>query len=380
MGDGKRRAVQAVATLVAAVLALLVVVGLMSSRLGQRPTASIGNATPARLTAHDYGPPPAGAKLLYLHDPANASWLTGFDWSGAPSATVKLDGPRSGALMAPDGQTFAIGLNAKGGTWDFLDRLGNPIPASPGISGGFLPIWADDSKHICSTGFDTSTMEWTLWTKLPGEESKLVRLVATDASLGDSNVRVVGCSFNNDVVIVERIGHAASPAEYWLIRLSDGGVLLDKKRGDTHMAFLTASSDAILLAENSSKSIGQSDGPAQATRIVRAADGDVVATLDPSMGVLGFNGDDSAALVTLSPWVGGQPIHLGVVDLQSGHLVWQDDGRSPWFFGQFVAQPGGNSFAIAYPSSGNFPSPSTIVIVAADGSATTLDRQYTPAW
>jgi len=380
MGDGKRRAVQAVATLVAAVLALLVVVGLMSSRLGQRPTASAGNATPARLTAHDYGPPPAGAKLLYLHDPANASWLTGFDWSGAPSATVKLDGPRSGALMAPDGQTFAIGLNAKGGTWDFLDRLGNPIPASPGISGGFLPIWADDSKHICSTGFDTSTLEWRLWTKLPGEESKLVRLVATDASLGDSNVRVVGCSFKNDVVIVERIGHAASPTEYWLIRLSDGGVLLDKKRGDTDMAFLTASSDAILLAENSSKSIGQSDGPAQATRIVRAADGDVVATLDPSMGVLGFNGDDSAALVTLSPWVGGQPIHLGVVDLQSGHLVWQDDGRSPWFFGQFVAQPGGNSFAIAYPSSGNFPSPSTIVIVAADGSATTLDRQYTPAW
>ena len=380
MGDGKRRAVQAVATLVAAVLALLVVVGLMSSRLGQRPTASAGNATPARLTAHDYGPPPAGVKLLYLHDPANASWLTGFDWSGAPSATVKLDGPRSGALMAPDGQTFAIGLNAKGGTWDFLDRLGNPIPASPGISGGFLPIWADDSKHICSTGFDTSTMEWTLWTKLPGEESKLVRLVATDASLGDSNVRVVGCSFKNDVVIVERIGQAASPTEYWLIRLSDGGVLLDKKRGDTDMAFLTASSDAILLAENSSKSIGQSDGPAQATRIVRAADGDVVATLDPSMGVLGFNGDDSAALVTLSPWVGGQPIHLGVVDLQSGHLVWQDDGRSPWFFGQFVAQPGGNSFAIAYPSSGNFPSPSTIVIVAADGSATTLDRQYTPAW
>src|SRR5437773_1793638 len=363
MGDGRRRAVQAVATLVAAVLALLVVVGLMSSRLGQRPTASAGNATPARLTAHDYGPPPAGAKLLYLHDPANASWLTGFDWSGAPSATVKLDGPRSGALMAPDGQTFAIGLNAKGGTWDFLDRLGNPIPASPGISGGFLPIWADDSKHICSTGFDTSTMEWTLWTKLPGEESKLVRLVATDASLGDSNVRVVGCSFKNDVVIVERIGHAASPTEYWLIRLSDGSILLDKKRGGTDMAFLTASSDAILLAENSSKSIGQSDGPALATRIVRAADGDVVTTLDPSMGVLGFNGDDSAALVTLSPWVGGQPIHLGVVDLQSGHLVWQDDGRSPWFFGQFVAQPGGNSFAIAYPSSGNFPSPSTIVIV-----------------
>ena len=380
MGDGKRRAVQAVATLVAAVLALLVVVGLMSSRLGQRPTASAGNATPARLTAHDYGPPPAGVKLLYLHDPANASWLTGFDWSGAPSATVKLDGARSGALMAPDGQTFAIGLNAKGGTWDFLDRLGNPIPASPGISGGFLPIWADDSKHICSTGFDTSTLEWRLWTKLPGAESKLVRLVATDASLGDSNVRVVGCSFKNDVVIVERIGQAASPTEYWLIRLSDGSILLDKKRGGTDMAFLTASSDAILLAENSSKSIGQSDGPALATRIVRAADGDVVTTLDPSMGVLGFNGDDSAALVTLSPWVGGQPIHLGVVDLQSGHLVWQDDGRSPWFFGQFVAQPGGNSFAIAYPSSGNFPSPSTIVIVAADGSATTLDRQYTPAW
>jgi len=82
----------------------------------------------------------------------------------------------------------------------------------------------------------------------------------------------------------------------------------------------------------------------------------------------------------LSPWVGGKPIHLGVVNLASGNLVWQDDGTSANFFGQFVVQPGGGEFAIAYPSEARYPSPSTIVIVAADGSATKLDRLYAPAW
>lgn len=376
----RQRAVQILATLVTAVLAALVVIGLTSSRLGRE--SAFGPATPLGATSpapgHDYGAPPASANLLYVHDPDNPSWLIGLDWAGAPQATVKLDPSASGALMAPDGQSFAIGMNAKGGTWQFLDRVGKPI-AAPSTLPGALPIWADDNKHVCATAFDQQTLGWSLWTELPGESPKQVRVLAFDSTLGETNVRVVACSFKNDVAIAERIVQAW-PTEYWLVRLSDGSLVGHQVRSGTDMAMFTASPDATLIAENSSQSTGQVDATAPSTLVIRASDAGVVATLDPSMGVLAFNGDDTAALVTLSPWVGGKPIHLGVVNLASGNLVWQDDGTSANFFGQFVVQPGGGEFAIAYPSEARYPSPSTIVIVAADGSATKLDRLYAPAW
>ena len=376
--EGRQRVVQIVATVVTAVLAALVVIGLTATRLG-RETAVAPTplaATPA--AGHDYGPPPADTNLLYVHDPDNPNWLIGFDWSGTPQATVKLDPSASGALMAPDGQTFAIGLNAKGGTWQFLDRLGKPIGAPSTLAGG-LAMWADDNKHVCATALDQQTLGWSLWTELPGESPKRVRVLAFDSTLGETGVRVVACSFKNDVAIAERIVQAW-PTEYWLVRVSDGSLLAHQTRSGRDMAMFTASADAKLLAENSSQSTGQVDAAAASTLVVRASDAGVVATLDPSMGVLAFNGDDTAALVTLTPWVGGKPIHLGVVNLASGSLVWQDDGTSGYFFSQLVAQPGGSEFAIAYPTSGTYPSPSTIVIVGADGSNSRLDRLYTPTW
>lgn len=379
--ERRQRFVQVLATLVTGVLAALVVIGLTATRLGRELPAMTPASTPSSkpVVAHDYGAPSGQLNLLYVHDPARADWLTGFDWTGAPQATVKLDALRVGALMAPDGGSFSIGLNAKGGAWQFLDRLGNPVGGPSNLAGALLPIWADDNMHVCATSLDQQTLAWSLWTELPGEAPKQVRVLATDATLGESSISVVACSVKNDVAIAVRIVQAW-PAEVWLVRLSDGGVILDQKRSGTDMAMFTASPDAKLLAENSSQSTGQSGETAPATLVVRASDGSVVATLEPSMGVLAFSGDDSAALVTLSPWTGATPIHLGVVDLASGRLVWQDDGRSARFFGQLVAQPQGSSFAIAYPSSETYPSPSTIVIVGAGGAATTLDRLYTPAW
>ena len=373
--ERRQRVVQIVATLVTVVLAALVVIGLTSTRLGGRPGTA---ASSAPIAAHDYGPPPADIDLLYVHDPDHPGWLTGMDWSGTPRATVKLDATTSGAQMAPDGHIFAIGLNAKGGAWQFLDGLGTPIAAPSTLAGALLPMWADDSRHVCSTTLDQQTLNWTLWTELPGQAPKQVRVVATDATLGETMVRVVACSFKNDLAIAERITQSW-PSEHWLIRISDGAVLRDEKGGGAALAGFTASADTTLLAENSSLSIGETGDNAPSTLVVRAADGSVVSTLDPSMGVLAFNGDDSTALVTLTPWTGDRPVHLGIVDLQSGHLVWQDN-TNPFFFGQFVAEPGGKSFAIAYPATNTYPSLATIVIVGPSGVPTALDRAYTPAW
>jgi len=87
-----------IAVAVAAALGVLMVAGLMSTR--HTPRASVPAATPNASPLVDYGPPPAGVPLLYVHDPNNPSWLIAFDWSGKPRGTVKLPAT---ALQDPSG-------------------------------------------------------------------------------------------------------------------------------------------------------------------------------------------------------------------------------------------------------------------------------------
>ena len=127
---------QWVAVVAAVLLGLAVVAGLMSTRFAHR--ASVPAATPNASPVGDYGPPPEGVPLLYVWDPNHDGWLIGFDWSGKPRATVKL----ASAMpigMAPDGQSFASGFGAKGGSDELLDRLGRPVPGSGAIPGSTLP-------------------------------------------------------------------------------------------------------------------------------------------------------------------------------------------------------------------------------------------------
>ncbi|HEY4888716.1 MAG TPA: hypothetical protein VIJ58_09080, partial [Candidatus Dormibacteraeota bacterium] len=77
---------QWVAVVAAVLLGLLVVVGLMSTRFNHRASVPVTN--PKASPVADYGPPPAGVPLLYVHDPNNPSWLIGYDWSGKARGTV----------------------------------------------------------------------------------------------------------------------------------------------------------------------------------------------------------------------------------------------------------------------------------------------------
>ena len=227
---------QWVAVAAAVLLAILVVAGLMSTRLlARHANVNSPRASPARQAtpvAQDYGPPPAGVNLLYVHDPNNPSWLIGYDWTGQPRGTVKLAQPLGADQvigMAPDGQAFAVGLNAKGGNWTYYDRLGAPISTPPPTLGAFLPMWADDNRHICSMSFDQQTFAWALGTQLAGEGRKQVAIIATDSGLGQTSLALVSCSFHNDQAIVVRTTNS-SPAELWVVRISDGKVLCPTAR------------------------------------------------------------------------------------------------------------------------------------------------------
>jgi hypothetical protein len=370
---------QWVAVAAAAILAILVVAGLMATRLGHRASAPVPAATPNASPVADYGPPPSGIPLLYVHDPNHTSWLIGYDWSGQPRGTVKLDPTLVGVGMAPDGQSFSVGVGAKGGTGELLDRLGQPVSSSGAIPGKAGPIWADDNKHLCGVSFDSQTLDWTFVTLLPGEAVKSGPVIAHEPSAGgQTGIRLASCSFRNDQAVLVRTT-VSWPAELWVIRISTGAILSHNTYSYPSSALLAGvvgSRDAVLIAENST---GQQGSPSTIVR--RVSDMSIVATLGPSMQVLAFSGNDSLVLVTTSPWIGGQPIHLALIDLASGQSVCRYDG--PEGLGGYLAQPDGSAFVISLKVVPNHVPDdplSDVLIMRGDGTTTTVSGRYATTW
>jgi hypothetical protein len=376
-GSRPSRNFQWVAVVAAVLLGVAVVVGLMATRNAHRATAPA--ATPNASPVADYGPPPVGVKLLYVRDPNHPSWLIGYDWSGKPRATVKLDPAVDRVGMAPDGQAFAVGYGAKGGTGELLDRLGRPVPASGAIGSSALPMWADDNRHVCGISFESQTLESTLITVAPGEAVKRVAAIARDQVVGQSGFTIVSCSFRNDEAILV-LTNTMWPSEVWTVRLSDGKVISRHTYPNLErLSNIVASADASFIAENSSKSSGQLMGQTAASTIIRRhSDWSVVATFDPSVGVVAFSSDDSLVLAYTTPWVGGVPTRLAVIEVQSGRMLWTYSG--PGMLGGAVAQPGGQDFAI-YVRKPAVEDPLTdLMIVHSDGTAADFPSRYTPTW
>jgi hypothetical protein len=371
---------QWVAAVAAILLAILVVAGLMSTRLA--PRASVPAATPKpNSPIGEYGAPPPGVNLLYARDPEHPTWLIGYDWKGNPRGTIKLDPAIGGVGMAPDGQEFAVGYGAKGGTGELLDRLGKPIPGTGAIPGKAGPIWADDNRHMCGVSLDAQTLDWTFVTLSPGEKVKSVAVIAHEPDAGgQTGIRVAACSVRNDQAILVRTT-VAWPAEMWVVRVSDGKVVSHTSYSTSGpVANLIASRDASYVAENSTKSTGQLGDGASSTVIRRVSDKAVVARLDPTTAVLAFGSDDQSVLVTTSPWVGQQPIHLAVLDFQSGNVFWRYDG--PETLGTYLAEvnASGPGFAIGLKEITGTDDPlSDVVIVGANGE-TKLTGRYNLVW
>ena len=374
------RSLQWIAVAVAAILGILVVAGLLSTRLGPRANVPL----PAM---EDYGTPPPGVQLLYVHDPQHPSWLIGYDWSGKPRGTVKL-APSSasdpaGVKMAPDGSGFELGGTYKASTGVFLDRLGRQIPAAATPYTGFAgALWADDSKHQCLISLDQKTFVWGLSTLLPGEPTRHVAVIARDPGIGQSGISLVACSFQNDLAIALRTT-IAWPAELWVVRLSDGTILAHHTySASARLATVAASGDGKYIAESSAKGRGF-DSPdtsqgAASTVIRRVSDWQVVKNLDPTVQVFRFSGDDSLLLVSASQQT-SQMANLSVLNWSAGSTVWQAKTTDPFAIAILV-QPAGLDFALASVTLGIQPLTATIWIVHGDGSTTNFTQSLQPAW
>ena len=364
---------QWLAVAAALVLGILVVVGLMSTRLAHRSTVPV-NHPKSSPVAGDYGPPPAGVPLIYVHDPNHAAWLIGFDWAAIPRGTVKLSQPLPGVQMAPDGQSFLTVPAAKGGPGLFLDRLGQSV-SSPGPAGRYSGgVWADDNRHFCSVAFDQTAFTWTLVTQLPSEVPRQVNVIARDSNVGQSSVSIAACSFQHDQAIAVRTT-VMWPSELWVMRLSDGKVLSHHTYQARDLASVVAGSDGVYIAESSAKSVGNAQGAAK-TVIRRVSDWTVVSTFDPSAQVIGFNTDGSLVLISKSPAAPGAPAHLEVIDWQAQRGIWNYNG--PEAYGSFVANQKG--FAIALRSTTDLQDAARDIIIVRLDSEVLIVGRYSPAW
>lgn len=393
---------QWIAVAVAAVLGLLIVAGLMSTRLGPRANVP-GNpkASSVRLSSPtpgvDYGTPPSGVPLLYLHDPTNPTWLIGYDWSGKPRGTVKLPADLgqdpSAVKMLPDGSGFEVGGTYKGGTGIFLDALGQRVATEAGPPDLVGAMWADDNMHECVLTL-SSAYVWRLATQLPAHALSPVAVIARDKGVGQSGISLAACSFKNNVAIAVR-SVIAWPSELWVIRLSDGTVLSHHTFPASALSTVVASDDGMFIAESSAKGVQlQAASPslgAKSTIIRRVSDWQVVATLNSSAQVLSFSGDGSQVLLsTLTP-SGPFQYHFAILDWRTGHSSWSYDDMTDLY--AFAAQPGGRAFALALANS-PFPRPPcvaqsycpplgpvwAIVIANPDGTTTAIPGGYIPAW
>ena len=325
----------------------------------------------------DYGPPPAGVSLVYIPDPRHDGWYVGVDWTGKPRATVKLAQPVTPPetlVQAPDGSAFMIPpFKVSGGA--FLDRLGTPI-ADPGIQQDDRMMWADDSTRVCTlnASFAAGALNgrWRLGLRTPGSNAVAhpVALDTTTWSVGIIAIDLAACSARNDRAVLD-YNWLGRPTDVYVARLSDGAVLLHQRQPAGALAGITASEDASLIAENSSKSIGALQvTPAPYTAVRRVANGATVAELDPSYGVIAFSSDDALALVSTTPIAAGVPTNLALVRLADGAVLWHRQGALD-FAGARV-RPDGADLAFQL---GTAPGPVELVIVHPDGTATSLRFQ-----
>lgn len=358
---------QWLAVAAALMIGVLVVVGLMSSRLTNRGAVTHPKSIPSPVG--DYGPPPAGVPLVYVGDPNHPGWYIGFDWSGKPRGTIKLAQPLdqfTDLVQSPDGSGFLA--SSKGvSSGPVLDRLGKPLAAFPIPDGTRQLVWADDNRHLCSAAYQNGhlLLSW----HVPGYTSNSAVVgQEPDPSMGiGGDIGIDACAFATDPRAVLDRDYGLRPSEYWVIHLSDGKVLLHAQV-PAGVINVVASKDGDYLAENAST--------AKSTRVIDLSSGQVT-NLDPKLWVLAFTGDDKVALVTPQAWTAGSPTRLEAIELATGRVLWTYAGGQE--LQAFYMQPGGESIALTLKRPGDqdlHPSVS-ILIEGPDATSTEVEGLFT---
>jgi len=360
---------------------ILLVAGFMAVQFSPRASAPSKAAAPTT-AAVDYGAPLPSVRLIWVQDPNHAGGLIGFDWTGQPRGIVKRAQPLGegeSLAQSPDGSTFAYTPAAKGGYQQFLDRFGNPLPGLDSSVRSQSQMWADDSRHMCALDFSGGLGgQWMINLRLPGAAPTSGSVVGLDPTIVQSGIialSLVACSVRNDRAVIE-YNYFGRPTEFWIVRISDGAIVQQHTYATGELVSVTASPGGDVIAENSGKSACQAAPAAASTFIRHASDLSAITTLDPSIGVLGFNSDGSLALVTLTPQAPGTATDLAVIDANNGNVVWRYKGTEQ--FSTYLEEPDGVDIAVMTRALGDtsiHPSVS-IVIVRGRTGETNIPGRY----
>ena len=306
---------------------------------GSPGSSALPPASPsATATPGDFGPPPPRISLLYFRDAQHQSWLTGYDWTGAPRATVRLDPALGVPRQSPGGSFFVYA----GGP--YLDRSGRPVggPPAPEQKDDPSPGWSDDEASRCFVALDPNTFTWTLETQVAGQPVRNVAVIARDQGAGQTGIVVAACSVRNDVAVLARYS-IWWLAEAWTVRLSSGKVLDHRTYKPNAYLTLVASRDAAYVAETSSNALNVSVEGAVSTLIRRLPDWSVVGAMPSGYQVLAFSGDDSTALVAHRS-LSEPGVHLAAMTLPAGRVMWWYDGVESLY--RWAAHPAGPVFVV----------------------------------
>ena len=349
-------------------ITVLVVAGLMTSRLTNRGAVTHPRSTPSPVV--DYGSPPAGVALFYVADPAHPGWYIGIDWTGKPRGTIKLAQPLdqfTNLRQSHDGSGF-FADNRGVTNAASLDRLGQPLAAFPIPNGLRQLLWADDNRHLCSLAWQGGNvlLSW----HVPGFTST-VAVVGKLNSLGESDIGLASCSFATDpraVLVRVTGGQIPMPTEYIVISLATGKVLASEK--------IQAGMSNDVVVSHDSDLVGLSPFSSGAHTIVRDLSTGVTTNLDPKLDILAFSGDDTVALVTPQAWTAGFPTQLEAIELATGKVLWTYNGGQELV--TFLAQPDGGSFALYFKPAGNtsLKPPIDVLIERPDGSSIAVPGQF----
>ena len=388
-GPTRQRNVQWLAAVAVLVITVLVVVSLIASRLST--SGPVNSHKPTGEHA-----PPAGVNLVYVAPIGQEGTFTAYDWDGKPAGAVTVPHNGLGLSMSPDGQEFISGFAAKGGNFEFFDRLGHSLGTNT-EPGAYGEVWADDNRSVCFMTQDTHTYAYTLWFERPAQTATAVAQVAKDSDLGQTVLNVVSCSVRNDTAIVVRTT-VAWPTELWVVRLSDGRTMSHHTYTAQALATIVASADGRYIAETSSTANGapynpQNDPPAAHTVIRSVSDWTPVAQMDAGYTVLAFSGDGGSVLVRTQVVTHGDD--FAIFNWGPGgtlRTVWQDVGGNHAVAG-VASEPGGASFAIAFiqldsnnsatwcpAGSTGCTTPLAVTIVHGDGTTVEIPGRYNTAW
>ena len=302
--------------LLAAAIGVLVVLWLVSRATpAQRAIATPVQSQPG-VQNLDFGKPPTGVPLFFYSDSRQPSWLQASDWTGRVRGTVRR-APGDGVFplyASPDGSSVVVGQTV-------YQTNGHKVPAWQ--SGQGLPVWADDSLHMCglaasATPLGSGPGPQVIQTLAIGHEPTIVGPVGSPGALTEPEI--VACSWRTNRLLLVQHAQPMGIERYWLLGLPSGTPLFDQAlsgTGATQYSQLVPSADARYVAVTVAQT--KPTGPSVVSGAIRdAATGTVLARLADGVVVRRFSADGQAVLA-----VDARSSHPSIINWHTGKVLWR---------------------------------------------------------